>query len=79
MNSQHVSIPVPGVACAGHSVERALSRLPGVVSAYVNGATEVAEIEFDDERVSVERLCDSIRGCGFHAGVPQAEREDSEP
>lgn len=56
MSQQHASIPVPGAACAGYSVERVLSRLTGVIFAYVNGATEVAEVDYDDERVSVETL-----------------------
>jgi cation transport ATPase len=64
MSHQHASIPVPGVACAGHSVERVLSRLSGVNAAYVNGATEVAEVEFDGERVSVATLCQTIDECG---------------
>ena len=71
MSQQHASIPVPRVACAGHSVERVLSRLTGVISAYVNGATEVAEVDYDDEYVSVETLCETIDGCGFRAGLPQ--------
>ena len=71
MPLQHASIPVAGVACAGHSVERVLSRLTGVISAYVNGATEVAEVEYDDECLNVETLCKAIDGCGFRAGPPQ--------
>lgn len=70
MSQQHASIPVPGIACAGHSLERVLSRLTGVISAYANGATEVAEVEYDDERVNVEAICETIDGCGFRAGPP---------
>ena len=71
MSVQHVSIPVLGVSCAGHSVERVLLRLPGVISAYVNGVTEVADIDYDDERLGIEALCERIEGCGFRAGPPQ--------
>lgn len=70
MSQQHVAIPVPGVACAGHSVERVLSRLAGVASAYVNGANEVAEVEYDDQHVTLEMIYRTINGCGFHAGSP---------
>ena len=70
MSTQHVSIPVYGVACAGRSVERGLARLTGVIDVYVNTATELAEIEFDDERITVEQLCKGIRRCGFHPGTP---------
>lgn len=71
MPLQHASIPVLGVGCAGHSVERVLSRQAGVISAYVNAATEMAEIEYDDERVSIETLCETIDGCGFRTRPPQ--------
>ena len=70
MSTQHVSIPVYGVACAGRSVERGLARLTGVIDVYVNAATELAEIEFDDERITVEQLCKGIRRFGFHPGTP---------
>lgn len=71
MSQQHASIPVLGVACAGRSVERVLSRLPGVIAAYVNGATEIAEVDYDDVRVNVETLCETVNRCGFRAGPPQ--------
>jgi len=70
MSANHASIPIYGVACAGHSVERGLARLTGVTAVYVNTATEFAEIDFDDERITVEQLCRGIRRCGFRAGTP---------
>ena len=76
MSAHHVSIPVYGVACAGHLVERGLTRLNGVIAVYVNGATEVAEIDFDDQRISVEQLCQGIRRCGFRAGTPSVAPDD---
>ena len=75
MSAHHVSIPVYGVACAGHSVERGVARLAGVIAVYVNPATELAEIEFDDERITVEELCKGIRRCGFRAGTPSVALE----
>jgi cation transport ATPase len=77
MSQQHVSIPVPGVACAGHSVERLLSRAAGVVSAYVNGATEMAEVEYDDQHVTLEMIYRTINGCGLHAGSPHVREASS--
>ncbi len=70
MSTHHVSIQVYGVACAGHSVESGLARLTGVTAVYVNTATELAEIDFDDARITVEQLCQGIRRCGFRAGTP---------
>ena len=70
MASRHVSIPVAGIGCAAPSMTHALSRLLGVVSVYVNPATELAEIDFDEEHVSVDRLARAIDRCGFHSGQP---------
>ena len=70
MSTHHVSIPVYGVACAGQSVERSLAKLAGVITVYVNCATELAEVDFDDEQITVEQLCKGIRRCGFHPGTP---------
>ena len=77
MGIYHVSIPVYGVSCAGHSVERGLARLPGVTAVYVNTATELAEIDFDDARITVEQLCRGIRRCGFHPGTPSVARDSA--
>jgi hypothetical protein len=55
-------------------VERVLSRLPGVTSAYVNAASGVAGVEYDDERVRFETLCEAINGCGFRAGTPKGSK-----
>lgn len=73
MTTRHVSIPVFGFACGGGgalTVERVLARLPGAVSVYVNPATELAEVDFDPDQVTVEELCKGIRRCGFRPGRP---------
>lgn len=70
MSARHVSIPVFGVLCAAPSVGNVLVDLPGVISAYVNPATEFAEIDFDEDRITIEELAQAIRGCGFRVGEP---------
>lgn len=74
MNILRCSIPVYGLACGGGgalTVERALSRMPGVLSVYVNPATETAEVEVDDEQVGLDALSKAIKRCGFRPGKPQ--------
>lgn len=66
VGTKHISIAVPGVACAGHSLEQAVARVTGVQAVSVNGATEVAEIEYDGGRLSVDTLIKAIERCGFH-------------
>lgn len=52
------------------AVERALIRTPGVHHAYVNPATEMAYVEFDPARCTVETLVQAVRRAGFRASDP---------
>lgn len=67
---QNWSFQVEGMSCASCSarLERVLKKIPGVVSATVNFATEVADIEAS-QNVQPEALCSAINGAGFH--VPE--------
>lgn len=73
MSNTRVSIPIRNLSCGGGGsllLERALSKVPGVSSSYVNPGTEIAYIEFDPHVVSIEALVRKIRLAGFGAGVP---------
>lgn len=60
-------IRITGMRCAGcvASVEKGLMKVPGVVSAGVNLASERAFVEFDPSAASLESLEDAIRSVGF--------------
>jgi Cu+-exporting ATPase len=72
-----VTIPVGGMTCAAcqASVQRALSKEPGVVDAAVNLMTESAAVTFDPARTSPETLVDAIQRTGYQAQLPRAESE----
>ena len=62
-----VEFGVAGMTCAscvGH-VEKALSRVPGVITATVNLATEKANIRYRSGVASLEDLEAAIRGAGY--------------
>ena len=62
-----VEIGVAGMTCAscvGH-VEKALSKVPGVITATVNLATEKASIRYHLGIASLEELEGAIRGAGY--------------
>lgn len=66
MSTQSVSFAVRGMycpKCAG-DIERALTRLDGVVAAQVNYATERARVVFDPARASVSKMVNAIRRAG---------------
>ncbi|MFX8327845.1 heavy metal-associated domain-containing protein, partial [Acinetobacter baumannii] len=51
-------------ACVAR-VERALKKLPGVLSAHVNLATEKAFVEYLPDTVTLPRLRQAIRDAGY--------------
>ena len=73
VKSSRVTIAIFGLGCGGGgslTVERALTKLPGVVRAYVNPVTEMAYIEFNPTECSSDQLVNAIRRTGFDAGRP---------
>lgn len=62
-----VSIPISGMSCAScaATVERALSRLPGVTKAAVNFAVENATVEFDPDAVDKLKMKQAVEAVGY--------------
>lgn len=64
-------IPVYGLGCGGGgatTIERELVRLPGVLRAYVNPATEIAYVDYDSATTDAARLARAIEHAGYRAG-----------
>ncbi len=61
------SFPVIGMTCASCaiSVEKELQKVPGVISASVNFATQMAVTNFDAGQTSPEKLQTALQGIGF--------------
>ncbi|HEX5514905.1 MAG TPA: heavy metal translocating P-type ATPase [Gammaproteobacteria bacterium] len=62
-----IEISIRGMSCAScvTRLEKALSKLPGVLTASVNLATEKAQVRFLPEMVSVPRLQAAIKTAGY--------------
>jgi len=73
--TERLDIGVRGMTCASCSsrVERALGRLPGVVSAQVNLATERAEVRFVPERQAAPTVVAAIAASGYEPVVEECE------
>jgi Cu+-exporting ATPase len=65
--SVKAALPVIGLSCGGGALqlEKALARLPGVRTVYVNPATEMVYAELVPEAMSVETLARAIREHGY--------------
>jgi copper chaperone CopZ len=73
MSTERLTVPIYGLSCGGAlAIEHALARVPGVSRAYVNPATELAYIEFDDEAANRIDLVSAVYRAGFRAGEPMA-------
>jgi Cu+-exporting ATPase len=71
-----VVIPVTGMTCAACEarIQRTLRKTPGVVDASVNLMMGNATVAFDPSATSPETLVETIRGTGYGAEVPSADR-----
>jgi len=69
MPQQRILLAVEGMSCAGcvHTVETALTKLPGVASVAVNLATGEAVVLFDPARWTPRQLVEAILAAGYSA------------
>lgn len=58
-----------GMSCAAcaNSVQKAVSRLPGVTQCSVNLVSNTMEVEF--ENLSDEQICNAVNAIGFKAKI----------
>jgi copper chaperone CopZ len=71
MNTQQISFALQGMFCANCAItiERALTRLDGVVTVRINYATERATVLFDPARAPVAMMARAVRGAGFDVAI----------
>lgn len=73
MKIARVTLAINGLALGGGgalTVERALTKVPGVVRVYVNPVTEMAYVEFDPAECSPSAFVAAVERAGFRAGEP---------
>lgn len=70
-----LEIDIQGMTCASCSarVERGLRKLAGVGSATVNLATERAEVDYDPQQVTPERIAQAVTDIGYTPVIEEAE------
>jgi P-type Cu+ transporter len=75
------TLDIGGMTCAScvGRVQKALTRVDGVIDASVNLATETATVTLDPERATVEALTSAVEKAGY-SGTPRAAvRDQPEP
>jgi len=68
---ERIDIPVEGMHCAScaASIERRLKREPGVVSASVNYANQIAAVEYDERAVDIVGLAAAVEDAGYEVSM----------
>ncbi|MEO0704287.1 MAG: heavy metal translocating P-type ATPase [Cyanobacteria bacterium J06649_5] len=63
-----------GMACAScaNKIETTLQSVPGIGYAQVNFATEQASVDYDEQKVSLQRILDAVAEVGFEADEREA-------
>ena len=77
----NAEFPVTGMTCANcaMNIERALTRkVPGIVKATVNFASERVFVEYDPTAASMDDMAAAIEKAGFKAILAQEDAEDAE-
>lgn len=66
-----VTLTIKGMHCAScvNVITRALKKTEGVLNANVNLSTEKAQVEYDEQKVNIQKLIDAIRKKGYDARV----------
>lgn len=67
MMLKHAALPVPDLGCTGATgtIEGVLRRIPGVTRVYVNPITEMAYVEYDQERCNERELAGVLTHAGY--------------
>jgi len=70
MSKARILLPIEGMSCAAcaATVQKALGTRDGVASAAVNYATGKATVDYDDARVHVGELIQTVRAAGYDCG-----------
>ncbi|ODU25256.1 MAG: hypothetical protein ABS95_00590 [Verrucomicrobia bacterium SCN 57-15] len=75
--SESVLIPVEGMACSvcASRVKKTLKEMPGVSEAVVNLEKHEAEVRYEPDKTSPEKLAKAIDALGYKAGSPRVKEK----
>ena len=75
------NLKILGMTCAAcaKAAERAVGKLDGIEKVSVNYATEKMNVDFDDEKVSIEQIKTAVAKAGYEAEEEREAKEVSMP
>ncbi|MCC5912366.1 MAG: copper-translocating P-type ATPase [Clostridiaceae bacterium] len=77
-NIEKIVLKVDGMSCSSCAagIERKLNKTEGVLSASINFAAEKAQIEFDKEKITIEKLMEIVNTLGYTAIADAEEKKE---
>ncbi|MEO7910397.1 MAG: heavy metal-associated domain-containing protein [Roseiflexaceae bacterium] len=82
MKNERVTLPIYNLGCDGGgslTIERALTKAPGVTQAYVNPATEMAYVVYNPALAQPDELAAAIARAGFGPPISATRGENAAP
>ena len=75
--AEHTELDITGMTCVGcaNSIKTYLSKLEGVSEVDLNFSSEVADIDYDAKKISLEEIKDGIRKLGYDVDDEEDEKE----
>ncbi|MFC1868482.1 copper ion binding protein, partial [Thermodesulfobacteriota bacterium] len=75
MSEKNITLPITGMSCANcaTNIERNVKKLPGILEANVNFASEQASISFDTEKIQLDDLAEKIKEAGYGLALASVE------
>lgn len=72
-----IVLPIRGMHCVScaANIENVLKKNAGIKTVSVNFATEKAVIEFDEEKISLEKIAEIINNTGYKASIEHLKKE----
>lgn len=71
--TRNLQIPIYELGCGGagaQAVERELAAIDGVIRVYVNPATQVAYVDFDQAETDASAIAGAVQRAGYRPGRP---------
>ncbi len=77
----HIDLKIIGMTCAACSgrIERVLAKTDGIKYVNVNLTTEIASVDFFDDKISVSEIISKIQKLGFGAEIYNEENDNKNP
>ena len=66
-----VQLNLVGMTCAScaNSIDKVLNRQEGMINASVNLANDTASVEFDESKITIEKIIEAVESVGYDANV----------